>query len=263
MKVIVTGAASGIGRAAALRIARDAASREGKAAQVLLVDIAKEKLEEVAALLRAEHAQAETHVADLTDASVAVGVVEAARRAFGGLDALVSNAGIIQRSSLLDLSIVDYERSFAVNTRATWLLAKAAHPLLAAAKGSIVATASISAHEPTPPLGAYSASKAALIMLVRQMALEWGPDGIRCNTVSPGSTHTAMTDARYSDPVQREAAALRNPLRMVGSPENQAAAISFLVSPDAAYITGIDLLVDGGLATMLMPASGFGDPWRR
>lgn len=263
MQVIVTGAASGIGRATAFRLARDGASREGRPAQILLVDIAKEKLEEVAALLRAEGAVAEIHVADLGDAAVATGVVNAAHRAFGGLEALVSNAGIIQRSSLLDLSVADYERSFAINTRATWLLAKAAHPLLAASKGSIVATASISGHEPTPPLGAYSASKAALIMLVRQMAVEWGPDGIRCNTVSPGSTHTAMTDARYSDPVQREAAAQRNPLRMVGSPENQAAAISFLLSPDAAYITGIDLLVDGGLATMLMPASGFGDPWRR
>jgi glucose 1-dehydrogenase len=100
-------------------------------------------------------------------------------------------------------------------------------------------------------------------MLVRQMAVEWGPDGIRCNTVSPGSTHTAMTDARYSDPVQRDAAAQRSPLRLVGLPENQAAAISFLLSADAAYITGVDLLVDGGLSAMLMPASGFGDPWRK
>jgi NAD(P)-dependent dehydrogenase (short-subunit alcohol dehydrogenase family) len=263
MRVIVTGAASGIGKATALRLVRDSAGREGKPAQILLVDIAKEKLDEVASQLRAENAHAEAFVADLSDASVAQGVIDAARAAFGGLDALVSNAGIIQRSSLLDLSVSDYERSFAINTRATWLLAKAAHPLLAASRGCVVATASISGHEPTPPLGAYSSSKAALIMLVRQMAVEWGPDGIRCNTVSPGSTHTAMTDARYSDPVQREAAAQRSPLRMVGSPENQAAAISFLVSPDAAYITGIDLLVDGGLATMLMPASGFGDPWRK
>ena len=72
-----------------------------------------------------------------------------------------------------------------------------------------------------------------------------------------------MTDARYSDPAQRDAAAQRSPLRMVGSAENQAAAIAFLVSRDAAYITGADLLVDGGLSAMLMPASGFGDPWRR
>src|ERR1700730_7114197 len=249
MRVIVTGAASGIGRAAAIRLARDAVSRGGRA-QILLVDIAKEKLEETAALLRSEQADAETCVADLSDASVAAGVVDAARRAFGGLDALVSNAGIIQRSSLLDLSVADYQRSFAINTRATWLLAKAAHPMLATAKGSIVATASISGHEPTPPLGAYSASKAALIMLVRQMAVEWGPDGIRCNTVSPGSTHTAVTDGRYLHPGQRHAWAQASPLRMVGLPETQAAAIAFLVSADAAYITGVDLLVDGGLATM-------------
>jgi NAD(P)-dependent dehydrogenase (short-subunit alcohol dehydrogenase family) len=262
MRVIVTGAASGIGRATAIRLARDAVNR-GKTAHILLVDIAKEKLDETAALVGAEKARAEVYAADLSDAAVAARVIDAARRAFDGLDALVSNAGVIQRSTLLDLSVADYERSFAINTRATWLLAKAAHPMLAAAKGSIVATASISGHEPTPPLGAYSASKAALIMLVRQMAVEWGPDGIRCNTVSPGSTHTAMTDARYSDPVQREAAAQRSPLRMVGLPENQAAAIAFLAGPDAAFITGVDLLVDGGLSTMLMPASGFGDPWRK
>ena len=88
---------------------------------------------------------------------------------------MVSNAGVIQRASLLELEVADYDRSFAINTRATWLLARAAHPLLAASKGCIVATASISGHEPTPPLGAYSASKAGLLMLVRHMAVEWGP----------------------------------------------------------------------------------------
>jgi len=263
MRAIITGAASGIGRATAFRLARDSVLRDQQPARLLLVDISKDGLAEATSLLRAEGAQADIFVGDLCDPSVAAAVVDAAHRAFGGLDALISNAGAIMRSSLLELSTADYERSFALNTRATWLLAKAAHPLLAHSRGCVVATASISAHEPTPPLGAYSASKAALIMLVRQMALEWGPSGIRCNTVSPGSTHTGMTDARYADPAQRMAAAQRNPLRAVGSPENQAAAIAFLVGPDAAYITGIDLLVDGGLATMLMPASGFGDPWSR
>jgi len=100
-------------------------------------------------------------------------------------------------------------------------------------------------------------------MLVRQLACDFGPDGIRVNSVSPGSTHTGMTDARYRDPAQRVAAAQRNPLRMVGSPENQAAAICFLASAAAAYITGADMLVDGGLDTMLMPASSFGDPWKK
>lgn len=257
MRAIITGAASGIGKAVALRLAREAH------AQLLLVDVAAEKLDAVARELRTLGAQVETFSGDLTDVAVPGRVVAAAAQAFAGVDALISNAGVIKRGSLLDLTLEDYELGFAINTRATWLLAKAAHPHLKASKGAIVATASISAHAPTPPLGAYSASKAALVMLVRQMACEWGPDGIRCNTVSPGSTHTGMTDARYSDPQQHAAAAKRQPLQMVGSPEHQAAAIAFLVSPEAAYITGADLLVDGGLNTMLMPAAGMGDPWKK
>jgi NAD(P)-dependent dehydrogenase (short-subunit alcohol dehydrogenase family) len=263
MIAIITGAASGIGKATALRMARDAAMREGKPAKLLLADIDSQGLQDVAALLREQGAQAETVTADLGDVQAPGHIVEEAARIFGGIDVLISNAGIIKRSSLLDLTLADYDQSFVINVRATWLLAKAAHPELSRSRGCIVATASISAHEPTPPLGAYSASKAALVMLVRQMASEWGPYGIRCNTVSPGSTHTGMTDARYSDPSMRESAAQRNPLRMIGSPENQAAAIAFLASPDAAYITGADLVVDGGLRTMLMVASAMGDPWNR
>jgi NAD(P)-dependent dehydrogenase (short-subunit alcohol dehydrogenase family) len=260
---IITGAASGIGKAVAERMVRDGGLREGRATKLLLADIDSKGLKDVSSLLLAQGAQVEAVTADIAETEVPAYIVEAAAQRFGGVDALISNAGIIQRASLLDLAAADYDRSFAINVRATWLLAKAAHPYLARSRGCIVATASISAHEPTPPLGAYSASKAALVMLIRQMACEWGPDGIRCNTVSPGSTHTGMTDARYSDPALRESAAQRNPLHMIGSPENQAAAIAFLASPDAAYITGADLVVDGGLRTMLMMASAMGDPWRR
>ena len=214
-------------------------------------------------MLHCCRSKAETVTADIADTDSPAHIVDMAIERFGGLDVLISNAGIIKRASLLDMSPTDYDRSFAINVRATWLLAKCAHPHLSRSRGCIVATASISAHEPTPPLGAYSASKAALLMLVRQMACEWGPDGIRCNTVSPGSTHTGMTNARYSVPALRESAAQRNPLHMIGSPENQAAAIAFLASRDAAYITGADLVVDGGLRTMLMTASAMGDPWTR
>ncbi len=263
MIAIITGAASGIGKAVALRLAEDSVSRQSRPAQLLLVDIASAGLEAVAVSLRAGGAQVETVVADLGDEHAAPHIVDRAVESFGGLDALISNAGVIQRASLLDLTVQDYERSFAINVRATWLLGKAAHAHLARTRGALVATASVAAHEPAPPLGAYSASKAALVMLVRQMACEWGPDGIRCNTVSPGSTHTGMTDARYSNPELRASAAERNPLRMVGSPEHQAAAIAFLAGPEAAYITGADLVVDGGIRTMLMTASALGDPWRR
>lgn len=262
MRALITGAASGIGRAVATQMVEEGA-RNGAPAQLLLVDLAADQLQTTARELQQRGGQVEVAVADLTDSSVPQRVVETARASFKGLDVLISNAGMIQRGTLLELNVDDYDRCFAVNTRATWLLAKAAHPLLKQSRGCIVATCSISAHHPTPPLGAYSASKAALLMLVRQLACDFGPDGIRVNSVSPGSTHTGMTDARYSDPVQRAAAAQRNPLHMVGAPENQAAAICFLASPGAAYITGADMLVDGGLDTMLMPASSFGDPWKK
>lgn len=262
MRAIVTGAASGIGRSTALRLAADAQAR-GEPAQLLLADISADGLATLVEILRGQEVEAVPYVGDLSDAQVPERLVAAAVEAFGGLDVLVSNAGIIQRGTLLETTTEDFDRAFAINTRATWLLGKAAHPWLAQSHGSLIATASISASQPTPPLGAYSASKAALVMLVRQMSVEWGPDGIRCNSVSPGSTHTGMTDTRYSDPVQREAAAKRNPLQMVGSPENQAAVIAFLASPDAAYVTGENIVVDGGLQNMLMLASAMGDPWKR
>jgi NAD(P)-dependent dehydrogenase (short-subunit alcohol dehydrogenase family) len=265
MKAIVTGAASGIGRATALRLVQDAVKRTDGTAEVLLVDLQADRLAETAALIGEAGGVAYIAVANLTDPESINRVIQAAQDVFGGvsasLDVLVSNAGIIERGTLLETTADAFDRAFAINTRATFLLACAAHPMLARARGCIVATASISAIEPTPPLGGYSASKAALVMLVRQMSVEWGPDGIRCNCISPGSTHTGMTDVRYRDPSLREAAAQRNPSRMVGSPANQAAAIAFLASPDAAYINGANLVVDGGLQNMLMVASAMGDPW--
>jgi NAD(P)-dependent dehydrogenase (short-subunit alcohol dehydrogenase family) len=262
MRAIVTGAAGGIGAATARLLGEQAAGR-GESVQIMLADLNREALDTLAAELAEKGAQTEVFTGDLSDPEVPAQLVAATVAAFGGLDTLISNAGIINRATLLELELEDFDRSFDINTRATWLLGKAAHPHLAAAGGALVATASISAENPSPPLAAYSASKAALVMLVRQMSIEWGPDGIRCNCVSPGSTHTAMTDARYSDPELRADAERRNPSRMVGLPEHQAAAIAFLASPGAAYINGANLLVDGGMQNNLMVASALGDPWKR
>ena len=212
-KVIVSGGASGIG-AATCRLLNEQAKAGGAQAQLMLADLNGDALDILAAELAKEGAQTAVFTGDLSDPTVPGQLVEAAVAAFGGLDVLISNAGIINRATLLELEIEDFDRSFAINTRATWLLGKAAHPHLAITGGCLVATASISAENPSPPLAAYSASKAALVMLVRQMSIEWGPDGIRCNCVSPGSTHTAMTDARYSNPELRAEAERRNPSRM-------------------------------------------------
>lgn len=253
MKAIVTGAASGIGRAAARRLAVDGRAR-GETVAILLVDIDSEALEQVAAELRAGGTEAHALTADVSSSGTGEVVATKARELLGGLDVLVSNAGVATQAMLDELPVEEYERTFAVNTRATWLLAKALHPLLRDSRGALVATASVAAEQPTAPMGAYSASKAALVMLVRQLAYEWGPDGIRCNCVSPGMVHTGMTDRSYSDPELRAERASRVPLRRIGEPEDVAGAIAFLAGPDAAYVSGVNLAVDGGVQTSLMPA---------
>jgi NAD(P)-dependent dehydrogenase (short-subunit alcohol dehydrogenase family) len=196
--------------------------------------------------------------ADVADPGCGDAIVAAALAELGGVDALVSNAGIIQRAPLAELEVADYDRMFAINARATWLIAKAAYPHLKQGGGSIVATGSISASHPTPPLGAYAASKAALVMLVKQLANEWGRDGIRVNSVSPGPTMTGITSTGYSNDELRQQREASLPLGRIAEPQEIASAILFLLSPEARYITGIDLLVDGGLSTTLMTGSGAG-----
>lgn len=248
----MTGAASGIGKACARALA-DAARARGDQPRLLLVDRAGGAVSAAVDELAAAGIEAGAMVADLSDAAAGVAIAEQAKARLGGLDVLISNAGVFGNSPLESLDLDSWELNFAVNARATWLIAKACHPMLADGGGAIVATASISASQPTPPHGAYSASKAALVMLVRQMAYEWGPQGIRANCVSPGMVHTAMTDAVYSDPAKRAERASHIPLRRVATPEDIARVVAFLAGPDAGYVTGVDLAVDGGVQTALMP----------
>lgn len=255
-KYIVTGAASGIGRAVALQVAA-----EGGA--VSLVDITAEALDDVATAVKEAGGRATTVVADLRSPEAPAHVVEESVEFLGGLDSLVSNAGAPELYLMKDLPLEAFDRAIALNVRATWLLGQAARPhLVESGGGSIVATGSVCGHHPAPPQGAYGIAKAGLLMLIRHLALEWGPDGIRANSVSPGPTMTGLTEGVFNDlndPAQRAVREMREaklPLRKLGTPEEVAAAIVFLASPAASQITGIDIIVDGGMSTVLMPSAG-------
>lgn len=248
---IVTGAARGIGRAMAQRLVQDSRTRCGRPAALLLADRRDDELAALAEELRAAGARVLTRAGDLADPTEPARIVESAS-AFGRLDCVVSNAGFAIPAPLLQAKVEDWDRVFAVHVRAALLLGQAAHPLLAAARGSFVITTSVSGTNASPALSAYSSSKAAALMLMQQMALEWGPDGIRVNALSPGLTVTPGTAPAYRQAGAKEQREARIPLRRLAQPEDMAAALSFLVGPDAAYVHGVNLVVDGGLVHTLM-----------
>jgi glucose 1-dehydrogenase len=189
---------------------------------------------------------------DLGNPDVPGQLVEAAVTEFGGLDALVANAGIANPGAICDVSLEDWDNMFSVNLRGAWLLAKASYPHLKQSRGAACFTSSMSGQQPHAGSGAYSPSKAALTMLAQTLALEWAPDGIRANVVSPGMTHTRMTEKMYADPQIKKAREDIIPLARIGDPVDIANVIEFLVSPLSGYVTGQDICVDGGFSKSIL-----------
>ena len=170
--------------------------------------------------LAAQGVRATFLTGDLSDPGACAALAARTLDALGGLDAFVSNAGASVPHRLAELAVEDWDRTFAVNTRPTFLLAQAFRPALAASRGSIVAVASMSGLRPHRGLGAYSAAKAALVMLVRVLAQEWAADGIRVNAVAPGMIRTPLTERIYlhADVKARREALV--PLGRIGTPED-------------------------------------------
>jgi glucose 1-dehydrogenase len=210
------------------------------------------RLDEVVDSIQSMGGSAIALVGDLGDPDVPAQLVGAAVGEFGGLDALVANAGIANPGPLKDVSLEDWDTMFSVNLRGAWLLAKASYGHLRSSRGSACFTSSMSGQLPHAGSGAYSPTKAALTLLAQTLALEWAPDGIRVNVVSPGMTRTGMTEKMYIDPEIKKAREAIIPLGRIGDPMDIANVIEFLVSPLAGYVTGQDICVDGGFSRSIL-----------
>ncbi len=254
MRILVTGASRGIGAAICHHLAEQRPGDGGAPLRMALVaSRPSAALNDTAARLDASGAETQILTGDLADPAVPDRLVSDALNVFGGLDALVLNAGIAPVDRLADLALEDWEQVMNVNLRAAWLMAKAAHPTLADARGQIVTIASMSGVNPQPGLGAYSVSKAGLIMLTRLMAQEWAVDGIRVNCVSPGMVLTPMTEDNYRDEDFRQQREAFCPIPRIADPEADiAGVVAFLLSPKAGYMTGQNLLADGGLSDSIL-----------
>lgn len=251
---VVTGAASGIGRAIAT-----AASAAG--ASMVLLDRDGAGAEAVAGVLRAAGSRAIALACDTANAeSVSAAAEETLRRA-GPCGVLVNNAGILRAGALENLSLADWNETLTINLTGYFLCAQAfGRQMLDAKQGSIVHIASIAGNEPQPRSGAYSASKAGVLVLSRQIAAEWGPSGIRSNAVSPGLIRTPMSEAFYAAPGIAERRAAVVPSRRVGTPEDIAEVVLYLASDRAGYVNGAEIAADGAFNTVLMgliPRPGF------
>jgi glucose 1-dehydrogenase len=252
MRVLVSGGSRGIGAAVCLRVAEAALSRGEHPKIAVCGREPSEPQEDVARAVRALGGDAIALSGDLKNVDVAANLVDAAVSQFGGLDALVANAGVASPAKICDLSVAEWDRMFDVNLRGAWLLAKSCYPHLKKSRGAACFTSSMSGQLPHAGSGAYSPAKAALTMLAQTLALEWAADGIRVNVVSPGMTHTPMTEKMYADPQIKKAREELIPIHRIGEPKDIANAIEFLISPLAGFITGQDLCVDGGFTKSIL-----------
>ncbi|MET0702513.1 MAG: SDR family oxidoreductase [Mycobacterium sp.] len=252
MRALVSGGSSGIGASTCLRLAETALARGVQPMIAVCGHKPSATQEHVVSEIQSMGGAAIPLVGDLGDPDVPRQLVAAAVTEFGGLDGLVANAGVANPSTICALSLEDWDDMFSVNLRGAWLLAKASYPHLKDSRGSACFTSSMSGQLPHAGSGAYSPSKAALTMLAQTLALEWAPDGIRVNVVSPGMTHTPMTKKMYIDPDIKKARESIIPLARIGDPVEVANVIEFLVSPLAAYVTGQDICVDGGFSKSIL-----------
>ena len=242
---VVTGAGGGIGRAVALGMANAGAA-------LVLLDSNEANCQATAEAVRPTGAKTLALACDIGNPE-SVAAAERASRAIGPCDVLVNNAGILRAGSLATLPLDDWNLLLSVNLTGYLLCAQAfGKAMIERGRGAIVHTASIAASKAQALSGAYSVSKAGVVMLSRQLAVEWGPHGVRSNVLSPGLVRTPMSESFYQAPGVTERRAAAIPLGRIGAPDDMAQVVLFLASDRAGYVNGQEIIVDGGFEHMLM-----------
>lgn len=248
--VIVTGSSYGIGLAAAQSFAREGA-------HVVICARGAEKLEAAATLIRSEGGAVSAVALDLTDLEAFQKLIEDTAQKHGRLDVLVNNAALTRHGMIAGMSLDNWHKNFSVTADATFIGTKTAMAIMVKqGSGSIVNVSSSCGSKAAIGVAGYSAAKAAMTHFSNCAAMEVAAQGVRVNTVVPGSVDTPANQAAAGgnqDVVNTLNAAI--PMKRSGRPEELAAAITFLASDDASFITGVELPVDGGkLAELYVPA---------
>ena len=242
---LVTGASSGIGRATARALGSEGAN-------VVLAGRRRERLDEVAREIAAAGGEALAVTGDVRDEAACAAWVKAAVERFGALDGLVNAAGVLGNGSVMDTTTAEWRRVMDANVDGLFFMTRAAAEALKARKGAIVNVASVAGGvRPYGGLAAYCVSKAAVDMFTRCAALDFAPHGVRVNAVNPGVVVTELhtvSQAIADYPAFLERSKTTHPLGRVGSPEEIAALILFLMSDEAGWITGDTVSIDGGRA---------------
>jgi meso-butanediol dehydrogenase/(S,S)-butanediol dehydrogenase/diacetyl reductase len=237
---LITGAASGIGRATALRLAEEGAS-------LALWDVQAAALDATARDAREHGADVETAIVDVCDEAQVKAQVAAASSRFGRLDVLCNVAGILRFDHTHELSLDAWSRVLAINLTGTFLACREAIPHLLASRGNVVNIASTAGMTGHPWAAAYAASKGGVIAFTRALAVEYAQQGLRANAICPGSIETPITKA-FQIPEGANPKLVRRMMPLTGfaGPEKVASLVAYLASDEGSHVTGEEIRVDGG-----------------